>query len=314
MNAQQITKVSVIDPLGPAFERVKIILFKPFDLEKWFVIGFCAWLAGLGEYGGGGGGDGPQWRSGGNAHQAAEHAKDFLLENLPWIIPVAMIVLLIIVGLWILLTWLSSRGRFMFLHCVAQNKAEVKVPWTKFRQHATGLFLFRIVVGLIALTAFSLPCLLAVFFILAITSGPSFVWAIPGLVVAGLAFFVLGIIFWLVKRFTTDFVIPIMFLRSESCIAAWRQFLTLLSANKARFSLYALFRIVIAIAIGVVIALGFCIGCCLCCVSVLLLIPYIGTVILLPVFIFERSYSLYYIHQYGPQFDVFNLMEEETPQ
>ena len=310
MTPEQHIRISVIEPLGPAFERVKEILFKPFDLGKWFVIGFCAWLACLGE--GAGGGGGSRWQRGGDPRQAAEQAKDFVLENLPWIIPVAIIVLLVMIGMCLLFTWLSSRGRFMFLHCVSQNKAEVKVPWSRFRRHANSLFLFRIIVGLIALAAFSLPCLLAVFFIFAIVSEPPYVWPISGLGVIGLAIFVLIIAFWLVKRFTTDFVLPIMFLGTTSCTAAWRQFLTLLSANKARFALYALFRIVIAIAIGAVITLGFCIGCCLCCVSVLLLIPYIGTVILLPVFVFERSYSLCYFRQFGPQFDVFIPEAEVT--
>lgn len=302
MTAEQITNISVIDPLGPAFERMKVILFKPFDLGKWFVIGFCAWLAYLGE---GGGGGGSNWQRGGDPRQVAEQAKDFVLENLFWIIPVAIIVILLITGLWLLFTWLSSRGRFMYLHCVAQNKAEVKVPWTKFRRHANSLFLFRIVVSLIAFASMCLPLLFAIFCIFGIVSGPPYVGPISGIIVTVLAFIVLAIVFWLVKRFTTDFVMPIMSLGTTSCTAAWRQFLTLLSANKGRFTLYALFRIVIAIAIGVVIALGFCIGCCLCCVSVLLLIPYISTVILLPVFIFERSYSLCYLRQFGPQFDVF---------
>ncbi len=37
--------VSVIKPLKMAIERVKEILFRPFDLEKWIAITFCAWLA-----------------------------------------------------------------------------------------------------------------------------------------------------------------------------------------------------------------------------------------------------------------------------
>ena len=311
MTPEQPTNISVIDPLGPAFERVKVILFKPFDLGKWFVIGFCAWLAGLGE-GWGGGGRGYRWKQHGDAHQLAEQAKYFVLENLFWIIPATIFVILLIIGLWLLVTWLNSRGRFMFLHCVAHNKTEVVVPWKKFRECANSLFLFRIVVGIISFFAICLPLLFAIFCIFGIISGPPYVGPILGMVVTGLAFVALAIAFWLVKRFTTDFVLPIMFLRSTSCTTAWRQFLTLLSANKARFALYALFRIVIAIAIGVVIALGFCIGCCLCCVSVLLLIPYIGTVILLPVFVFERSYSLCYFRQFGPQFDVFTPEAETT--
>ena len=44
-------EISVAEPVSPALERVKRILFQPFDLGKWFVIGFCAWLAQLGEGG-----------------------------------------------------------------------------------------------------------------------------------------------------------------------------------------------------------------------------------------------------------------------
>ena len=45
-------EISVAEPVSPALERVKLMLFQPFDLGKWFVIGFCAWLAFLGEGGG----------------------------------------------------------------------------------------------------------------------------------------------------------------------------------------------------------------------------------------------------------------------
>jgi hypothetical protein len=314
MTTEQLTRVSVIDPLSPAFERVKIILFKPFDLGRWFIIGFCAWLAYLGTGGGGGGGGGnkAEWRSGEDIHHVAQEAKEFFLDNMSWIIPVGIIVMLVIIILWILFTWLSSRGRFMFLHCVAENKAEVKIPWTKFREHANSLFLFRIVMGLVAFAIFGLPFLIVAFSLVAMLAKPTFVLAVLGVIAAVLVFILLGIVFWLIHRFTMDFVVPIMFLRTKSCTAAWREFLDLLSMNKARFVLYALFRIVIAIAIGFIIFLGFCIGVCCCCASVLLLIPYIGTVILLPVYVFERSYSLYYIRQYGPQFDVFNIITQET--
>ena len=58
MTAEQSNNVSVIDPIGPAIERVKVMLFRPFDFGRWFIIGFCAWLAYLGNGGGGGGGGG----------------------------------------------------------------------------------------------------------------------------------------------------------------------------------------------------------------------------------------------------------------
>ncbi|HLX94273.1 MAG TPA: hypothetical protein VKU37_00855 [Verrucomicrobiae bacterium] len=44
-------EISVAEPVSPALEQVKRVLFRPFDLGKWFTIGFCAWLAQLGESG-----------------------------------------------------------------------------------------------------------------------------------------------------------------------------------------------------------------------------------------------------------------------
>ena len=313
MNTHEFN-VSVIDPVSPAIERARVMLFKPFDLRKWFVIGFCAWLAYLGS-GGGGGGGGYGGGRGGRPPvipEAFGQAKGFVLENLGWIIPVALIVVVLMIVLWLVLTWLSSRGRFMFLHCVAENKAEVKLPWHKFKKHGNSLFLFRIVLGLIGFAAIGLPILLTVGCIAMMIAGDgAIVIGVLGCVIIGLIAVAIAIIFALIGKFTMDFVVPIMFLRTTSCTAGWREFLTILSVNKARFLLYILFQIVIAIAIGVIISMGFCIGCCLCCASLLLLIPYIGTVILLPLLVFKRAYSLYYLRQFGPEFDVFSP-ETET--
>jgi hypothetical protein len=68
--------ISVIEPVSKAIEKTKEILFRPFDLKKWCVIGFCAWLATLGEGGGGGGnGGGGNYNTsqpGGGSPEAAE--------------------------------------------------------------------------------------------------------------------------------------------------------------------------------------------------------------------------------------------------
>ena len=45
------SKIEIFKPFGEAFELMKKILFRPFDLKKWFVIGFTAWLANLGSGG-----------------------------------------------------------------------------------------------------------------------------------------------------------------------------------------------------------------------------------------------------------------------
>jgi len=66
-------------------------------------------------------------------------------------------------------------------------------------------------------------------------------------------------------------------------------------------------------AIGAIIMALACATCC--CAACIFAIPYIGTVALLPIFVFKRSYSLYYFAQYGGQYDVFIptvLMLEQT--
>ena len=193
----------------------------------------------------------------------------------------------------------------MFLHCVALNKSEVKAPWTNFGRHSNSLFLFRIVLGLIG-TASILPCIGAIvlFIVMLSNNGLQAVPAIVGLVVFALLIIALAIVFFLIDKFTTEFVVPIMFLRTNSCVAAWREFLKLLSANKGRFVLYILFQIVIGLCVGLIVAGLACATCCIACC--IMAIPYIGTVLLLPILIFKRSYSLYYLRQFGPEFDVFS--------
>ena len=314
MNGSPPREISVVEPIGPAIERVTTILFRPFDLGKWFVIGFCAWLAQLGDggSGGGGGGGNPQHKVGrGEIRRQLVDAKDFVVHNLDWIVPVAIAAAVAILGLWLLLLWLSSRGRFMFLHCVAQNKAEVRNPWHRFRGHASSLFAFRAVVALITLGAAVVP-----FVVGGIVVGVSTATlglnplTILGLVAAVMYFVAVLIVSAVIAKFTKDFVVPIMYLHAIHTTEAWRVFLDLLSVNKARFVLYILVQIVIAVAIGTALFMAACCTCC--CAACLFILPYIGTVVLLPVHVFSRSYSLYYLAQYGPQLDVFAPSPGET--
>ena len=303
MTPQQLN-ISVIAPISPAFEKVKIILFKPFDLGKWFVIGFCAWLAFLGK-GGGGGGGGGNINLGRHDQLEFHQVRDSFAQNAHWIIPLIIVGFMLGVVVWVVLTWLSSRGKFMFLHCVATNKAEVKIPWHKFREQGNSLFVLRLVAGLVSFLCLALLVGLGIVLIVLCIKGQhtivpfvaALIFLIPVTIAVGIAVAVLF-------KFTYDFVVPIMFLGTASCTSAWREFLTILSANKVRFALYILFQIVISIAIGAIILAAALLTCC--CAACILAIPYIGTVLLLPILVFDRSYSLLYLRQYDPQFDVFS--------
>ncbi len=306
--------VSVALPVGQAIERVKRMLFQPFDLGRWITLGFCAWLAQLGQ-------------GGSSAHfnyspdhgkqmedlrRWLEQARDYVVHNLYWILPLAAVVLLFGVVLWVLILWLSSRGRFMLLHCVALDKAEVAVPWSKFAREANSLFRFRLVLGILSLAAvLPLLAMMAVISWRMIERGRGGLAGIVELVGVALLLVLVGCVLWGVKWLTTEFVVPIMFRRGDRCLRAWGVFLGLLTGNLGRFILYLLFRIVLAIAIAVLVLTGVLVTCCL--LGCVLIVPFLGTVLLLPIHVFQRAYSLYYLAQYGPEFDVFAPTAQPGP-
>ncbi len=297
--------LSVTVPFGQALERVKTVLFQPFDIGRWFIIGFCAWLAYLGEGGFHGGfGGGSHGGRGQNLRGEYDQARDYMVNNLGWILPLGIVLVLLVLAIWLVVLWLSSRGRFMFLHCVALNTAEVVAPWRTYEKEANSLFLFRIVLGLAGLVLF-LPVLGG--FVVAILRMAIHERATFAGVVAALALFagllVVSVLLWVVGRLLKDFVIPIQYLHRNRCAAAWQEFFGLIRGNLGTLILYLLFRI--ALAFGIALAV-ICVVVATCCLAgCLFALPYLGTVLLLPVYVLERSYSLHFLAQFGPGYDVF---------
>jgi hypothetical protein len=298
--------INVVEPISPALEHVKRMLFQPFNLGKWFIIGFCAWLAGLGERGAGFHGSGGGNHGGGSLdfRHTLDEAKNFLLNNLDWIIPLAALLVFLILGLGLLFLWLNSRGKFMFLHCVALNRAEVTEPWSKFATEGNSLFWFRLVLGFIGMIL-TLPLLGVIIFMILqmVYRGEPDVRRILAAAGLALVFFLAAMVLAIIKKLTVDFVLPVMFLRRTGCWAAWREFYRLLCVHFWQFVLYLLFQIVLAMAIGALIVMAVLLTCCIA--GCLMILPYLGTVLLLPVLVFKRAYSLCFFAQFGPEYDVF---------
>jgi hypothetical protein len=301
-------QISVIDPISPTFERIKQMLFRPFDLKKWFAVGFCAWLAYLGEGGANFNFRVPWDNCGptcGTKSCTVESVRQACPANVLLAVFIGVMILVIFVAVWLVLLWLSSRGRFMFLNCVARNSDKIKAPWRDFGRRANSLFLFRLVMWVIG-TVFILGPMLALFLwctsaSVAMSDYHILFWA--PFVLGVLLVSVIGIILLIIMKFTKDFVVPIMYIHKVRCMEAWGRFRSILSANKGRFTLYILFQIVIGLAIRAIVMTVVLATCC--CAACIFAIPYIGTVVMLPLFVFKRAYSLYYLRQYGSQFDVF---------
>ncbi|HUC84048.1 MAG TPA: hypothetical protein VL970_02565 [Candidatus Acidoferrales bacterium] len=218
--------------------------------------------------------------------------------------PLALLVALLLIGLGLVILWLNSRGKFMFLHCVALDKAEVEAPWRQYAAQGNSLFWFRLVVSLIGMAL----CLPLVIFLVAgiirmVMQGAPDMAGVMTALGLFLGLVLVGVPLALIRKFTADFVVPIMYLRGGTCTGAWGEFWRLLAKNPGLFTVYILFQIVLAIAIGFIVLAAVLVTCCIA--GCFLALPFIGTVLLLPVLIFKRSYSLFYLAQYGPEYDVF---------
>jgi hypothetical protein len=302
-------RLSVVDPVSPSIERTKQTLFDPFDFGKWLRLGLCAFLMSLGQ--GGGGGSSGYHGGGGNGGGGSDFDPvfDWLRENLPLVILIAAGLFLLFLAFGLLLTWLSSRGHFMFLDGVVNDRGAVVAPWNEYRREANSFFLFRVCLGLfiflVVIVVLALCGVVAWPAIQAREPGPSLFLAIGLGVLLLLPF---ALLMGFVGTLLDDFVKPIMYLRRVGVREAWGIFNDqMFSGRVGTFVLYFLFKIVLGMAVATIAFAATCLTCCI------VAIPYVGTVILLPLFVFLQAYPLYFIQQFGPEWQFFRDKPQGWP-
>ncbi len=299
MNDTTFRPIGLIHPMSQALRHVGRILFDPFDLGKWFLMGFGAWLASLGK------GGGPHFNFNFNFDKRGFHQVQEFIRTNPHILPIAITAVIVGLLLSVLILWISSRGKFIFLYCVVTNRALVKYPWTQFRPLGNSLFRFRLVIWILGMVVLGLVAAVGIGAFLILNqsggdTGMALIMVIAASVIIGIP---TAIIFWLIISMTEDFVVPIMARRGLMCFVAWKVFWSLLKDHFGRFVLYWLFKILLGIVIFLIVVVF---GMGTCCIGfILLMIPYIGAVVLLPIRCFSRSFSLFYLRQYGADYDVF---------
>jgi hypothetical protein len=325
--------ISVTDPIGQAMRRTGEVLFRPFRFGKWLTLGLVAALYLLGEGGGGGGnfnsfrgmsggGGGPGGGGGGEPRpefaQMVQNARDWVMANLIWLIPAVLVGFLVLTAVYLVVRWLSARGTFMLYDNVVNNDARVAAPWTDFRLLARSLFRFRILWDLLWFNLWLVWLIVTGFIIwpdiknFIVTEHYEFTSRTTIAIVFGaLGLIVLWALSMLFHGVVFRLAVPVMYVRRmpawPAVKTAWRE---LFVPHLGACILYFLLSVVIAIVQGLwamaamlVFSLATCfIGCCLAS------IPFVGTYILavlcLPVLAFDRAYTLYFISQFGPDYQV----------
>ena len=294
--------ISYSQPLSAGWNRMKKALFQPFDLNKWFRVGFTAWLAGLTDCRGNSSGNNGSNNNWDEFFSFPQTAWDWLLDNPVWanLIIVGLIILFLVITVCI---WVSSRGKFMFLHNVIHDKAEISQPWHEFRKQGNSLFIFQFFWGWFAFAVFAL--ILVYSFVTGRTLYETH--ASRAVVFAGISQMVLLfvaylVVFGFISLLLKDFVVQIMYKQKVGILRGWGKFLILFSKRALPFIIYGLFIFVLGIGVMIAVILF---AVMTCCVGLLLIaIPYIGAVILLPISYTFRAFSVEFLAQFGDEYNV----------
>jgi len=311
-------RIEFIAPTKRAYEGMKCILFRPFDMGKWFILGFTAWLATLFEGGGSGSGGGNS--SGGSGSDEGPENESFsevvntalawIREHLTMILSIGAVVILVVVTVSIVVLWVQSRGKLMFLDNVLHNRALVADPWRQFREPANSLFRWRLVYN----------CIVFLGVMALLGGGAALAWpmiqeeafdrsAIPMIIALTLGLVLVSLAAAYINTMLESFVIPLIYRDRGTASQAWRTFLALHSANTGSFVLFFFWSILIGFGTALA-TLALVIGTC--CIAIIpLVIPYLGTVLLLPIVVFLRLLGPEFLKQFGSEFDL--LIAEPTP-
>ncbi len=287
-------EIEIFKPFGEAFELTKKILFQPFELKKWCVMGFAAFLAGRFA----GSGFGFPFGNLNSRHQNQNFNSQIPEEWKPWLpILIGIFALLILVVI-VLFTWLKSRGDFIFTDCIVRNRGAIVEPWIEYRKEGNSNFLFRLVVMFASMAVFGLAALIIFVPLGLFGQGVSSDAMTPLIILCFVLLFLAWICFAIFFGITSYFMVPVMYIRRCRALGAFREVVSVVLNHIAPFILFCLFSI--CLLLGVVMVSGI-VTCATCCLATL---PYVGTVILLPVFVCLRSFGLLFFRQFGPNYDV----------
>lgn len=296
--------IQFIEPFGRAWNRMKIALFRPFDAHKWFVVGFNAFLCGLMDASNGSGGG--RFSKDGNFGEFIHFPRTAWewLTNHPALAIAILFGVLIAIAIIVVLTWVSSRGVFMFLDSVVHDRVEIARPWREYQKEGNSLFVWRLVFGLVTFVAFG--GLFAFLFVRGASlydSGLDRVLPLSFIIGLALVSLAVFLVIGYIVLFLKDFVAALMYKHRISASAAWSRFLGLFKQHPLPFIGYGIivFLLMLVFVFAVIVA-----GLITCCIGwLVLIIPYIGTVVTLPVWYTFRAFSLEFLSQFGPDFDVF---------
>ncbi len=289
--------------VSQAFAGMVSVLFKPFDISRWFSIGFCAWMAYIGT----GSSFNPNTKGASSLEiykQQFDQALDkFVFSSIGWT-ELTLITGAVLLGIVFALLFcrLRSRGDFMFLHRWYRPDATISQCWWASRMAGRELFMWRVYFFLVVFLLLALNAAVAYGMILRPYVAAGKVWSnslVGPAAGCATAAVLLALVTQLVAHLTKAFVVPIMYWHGVTASRAWLAVFALCNQYPFAVMGYLFCGIACATAAGFAI-LAF--GLLTCCIGFIpMILPYFGAVMLLPYYLFFRGYAVCFLNQWRPE-------------
>jgi hypothetical protein len=314
----------VTESMGPAWETMKRILFRPFNIGTWFSFGFLFFLQSCMEGGGGGNNlrvpDMSRLKSlGRHTHDTGTsdndiagvahhlwhglfgHAADgSAFSDTGLIVMVAVIAVMVAVPIVILMYWLGTRGQMMAIRAVAMGQATtVGEQWNATRSAGGMLFKFQLAIAAMS-CAVALPLLagMVVVALPVIREEAELASILPAVLGIGVVLLLALLPLILIGSMARNFVAPIMLKHNVSAREGWKRFWAVGRNHVSGIIGFLVLRV--AVGIGAAIVSIFA-GLLTCCLGFL---PVLHQTLMAPYYVFERAWTLEVLASMSPDFDL----------
>jgi hypothetical protein len=256
---------SASQAISPAIERTKSYLFRPFKWGTYLKLSLVACIT--------------EGFSSNFNFNSGHHSKSgtgigdftgFHFTN--EIIALIVLAVLVFIAVCIVISYLVTRLRFAFFHCLIHQTKYIRPVWGLYRVQAMRYFMLSMIVGFISLVVLAMALVpFAISFYnlyLASKHGGHIDWVscIALILALFLVILLLALICTAVSLTMRDFMLPHIALENASVRAAWVGAYARIKAEKGRFLFYAFLRVVlpalamlaliIVLAIPVIIVFG----------------------------------------------------------
>jgi hypothetical protein len=266
-------RLSAVEAINPAFERLKAMMFRPFRMKTWLKVGLIGWLAGGAASSANFNFNMPS-TPGQLPRGSGKSVEDFIRSlHLSDYIPLIIILAVIALAIAVAFVYLFCRFRFILLDSVLSTDANIERGWSRYGRQAHRYLAFWLIYTFITWSALFFIVVLPLWraYKHGIFQSDDFLAAffrlLLPIVLGVMAFAVVGAI---VSSLANDFIVPMMALDDLPIGRAWAELKTAISGEPGAWAGYLGMKLLLSIAAGIITSMAaFAVG--LICLLVLLI-------------------------------------------